>query len=201
MEASWKLLAVQGIEQFTMRSLAAELGIQAPSIYWYFKSKQLLFQALANEVAKEISLGLPREGGWKERLLESGRTIRLKLREFPCSAQIFMQTRPEPDYLRVMDQLLGMVESAPISDEDRFSFMLHLLNYVLNYSVDEYEQKRVQAAYPEEERYRMSDLAEFPLVRRIYENGLFRLVGSEEMFESGLLLLLDGMERKMAEGM
>lgn len=54
LETSWELLGEGGIETFSMRRLANRLGIQAPSLYWYFKSKQKLYQRLANQVSKMI---------------------------------------------------------------------------------------------------------------------------------------------------
>lgn len=54
LETSWELLGEEGIEKLSMRRLADRLGIQAPSLYWYFKSKQHLYQRLANQVSKMI---------------------------------------------------------------------------------------------------------------------------------------------------
>ncbi len=45
-EAAWHLLATDGPEALTMRRLAAELGIKAPSLYKHFPDKQAVEAAL-----------------------------------------------------------------------------------------------------------------------------------------------------------
>ena len=82
LEASWELLREEGIEKFSIRRLAVRLGIQAPSLYWYFKSKQDLYQRLANQVSKIILEEFHSEGDWKEQLTELAITVRV------CSAAI-----------------------------------------------------------------------------------------------------------------
>jgi len=195
-EASWKLLASQGIEQFTMRSLATELHIQAPTIYWYFKNKQILFQALANEVAREIIRDLPETGAWRERLQVTIQVIREKLKKFPCSAQILMKSRPEADYLQLFDCLLQMIEPTPLSDKQKFSYMYSLFNFVIHYAVDEYEQRMLHLTL-EDEGGSEINLSQFSLIERMHDAQLFKLFGSDEMFESGVALLLDGIEQKV----
>jgi AcrR family transcriptional regulator len=49
-EAGLKLLNEVGLEQLTLRRLAAELKIQAPTLYWHFKSKEELIDAMATLV-------------------------------------------------------------------------------------------------------------------------------------------------------
>lgn len=198
-EASWKLLASQGIEQFTMRGLAKELNIQAPTIYWYFESKQILYQALANEVARDIIRELPAEGGWSERLLQSAWTIWRKLQQFPCSAQLLMKTRPEADYLQLFDCLLQMLEPTPLSDAQKFSYISHAFNFVINFAVDEYERSALEASLGGQATEMQADLSAFPIIQRMHEGRLFALIGSDELFESGIQLLLIGIERRVSE--
>jgi len=196
-EASWKLLASQGIEQFTMRSLATELNIQAPTIYWYFKNKQILFQALANEVARKIIRDLPVTGSWRERLQLSIQVIRQKLKEFPCSAQILVKSRPESDYLQLFDCMLQMIEPTPLSDKQKFSYVSYVFNFVVHYAIDEYEQRMIHLT-SEDEGDTEIKLSQFKLIDRMHEAGLFMLMGSDEMFESGVTLLLDGIEQRVS---
>lgn len=200
MEASWKLLSSQGIEQFTMRSLATELHIQAPTIYWYFKNKQILFQALANEVAREIIRDLPETGVWRERLLLSIQVIRQKLKQFPCSAQILIKSRPESDYLQLFDCLLQMIEPTQLSDKQKFSYVSHVFNFVIHYAIDEYEQRMLHLTLEDEgEGSSEINLSQFSLIERMHDAQLFNLIGSDEMFESGIALLLDGIEQRVIE--
>lgn len=200
MEASWKLLSSEGIEQFTMRKLATELHIQAPTIYWYFNNKQNLFQALANEVAREIINDLPETGTWRDQLLLSTQVIRQKLKKFPCSAQILIKSRPESDYLKLFDCLLQMIDPTMLSDKQKFSYVSLVFNFVIHYAIDEYEQRMINLTI-EDESGSDINLSQLSFIERMHDAQLFKLIGSDEMFESGIALLLDGIEKRAIDSL
>jgi len=208
LEASWELLAQDGIEKFSMRKLANLIGIQAPSIYWYFKSKQLLFQALANQVAKDILLAIHPQGDWKEQLHDYAVTMRKQLQQYPCSAQLLMQTLPlERDYLQMINQFLQAIEPLPLSDKQKFNYIICVINYVLCHELDEYERRQVETELESEteqslEQWALHVFEQVPaekisIIHRMYTNGLFAEVGTDEMFVSGLDILLRGIEQKV----
>ena len=55
--AGLKLLNEVGLEQLTLRLLAKELKIQAPTVYWHFKSKE--------ELIDEMSSMVLAQGAWQ----------------------------------------------------------------------------------------------------------------------------------------
>lgn len=196
--ASWRLLSDQGIENFTIRNLCKELNVQAPTIYWYFESKQALYQTLANVVSREIISDLPKQGDWRERLQISATVIRRKLQQFPCSGQLLMKSRPEADFMELFELLLQMIEPTSLTDKQKFSYTTHLFNYVINFVVEEYEQRMLQISLEEGKKENThADLSQFKLLQRMHEEGMFTLMGSDELFHSGILLLLDGIEQRV----
>ncbi|WP_433942797.1 TetR/AcrR family transcriptional regulator [Paenibacillus sp. SN-8-1] len=198
--ASWRLLADQGIENFTMRKLSQELNVQAPTIYWYFESKQVLYQTLANLVAKEIISDLPKQGDWREMLEKSASVMRSKLQQFPCSGQLLMKSRPEAEFMKLFEFLLQMLEPTLLTDKQKFSYTTHLFNYVINFVVEEYEQRMLQISLEEDGKEKNHvDLSQFKLLQRMHEEDIFKLIGSDELFDSGIILLLDGIEQRVKE--
>lgn len=198
--ASWRLLSEQGIENFTIRNLCKELNVQAPTIYWYFESKQVIYQTLANLVSREIISDLPKQGDWRDRLQISATVIRRKLQQFPCSGQLLMKSRPEADFMELFECLLQMIEPTSLTDKQKFSYTTHLFNYVINFVVEEYEQRMLQISFEEGKNEKThSDLSQFKLLQRMHEEGMFQLMGSDELFNSGILLLLDGIEQRVKE--
>jgi len=196
--ASWRLLADQGIENFTIRNLCKELNVQAPTIYWYFESKQVIYQTLANRVAREIINDLPRQGDWRERLQLSAAVIRRKLQEFPCSGQLLMKSRPEADFMQLLECLLQIVEPTSLTDKQKFSYTTHLFNFVVNFAVEEYEQRLLQISLEESKKENAHvDLSSFEVLQRMHDEGMFHLLGSDELFDSSVLLLLDGIEQRL----
>ncbi|MER2049508.1 MAG: TetR family transcriptional regulator [Solibacillus sp.] len=210
LEASWELLGEEGIEKLSMRKLADRLGIQAPSLYWYFKSKQNLYQRLANQVSKIILEEFHSEGEWKEQLTVLGVTVRSVLSRYPCSTQIMMMTLPhEPDIIRFTNRMLLCVESTPLEQEQKIQVVTTLVNYVYYFVLDDYQHQRNVSAIlkanemiPGEEMIRLLDSmneTDAGLFRSMFKNGLFELMGTDRAFEFGLKLILLGIEQVIKE--
>ncbi|NMI03428.1 TetR family transcriptional regulator [Paenibacillus sp. SZ31] len=210
LETSWELLAEEGIEKFSMRRLADKLGIQAPSLYWYFKSKQTLYQRLANQISKIILDEFQSEGDWKEQMEGLAITVRSVLSRYPCSTQLMMMTLPhEPDMIRFTNRMLLCMESTPLEQEQKLQAVLTLVNYVFYFVLDDYQHQRNistvlknQEAIPDEEMISLLDSMseqEAGLFSRMYKNGLFEVMGTDGSFEFGLKLILLGIEQVVKE--
>ncbi|WEY91229.1 TetR/AcrR family transcriptional regulator C-terminal domain-containing protein [Bacillus subtilis] len=210
LETSWELLGEGGIETFSMRRLANRLGIQAPSLYWYFKSKQKLYQRLANQVSSMILEEFRSEGDWKEQLMGLAITVRNVLSRYPCSTQLMMMTLPhEPDIIRFTNRMLLCVESTPLKQEQKMQVVTTLVNYVFYFVLDDYQHERNvtailkdQEEHLGEEMIRLLDSmseTDAGLFRRMFTNGLFELMGTDRAFEFGLKLILYGIERVIKE--
>ena len=206
LEASWELLGEEGIEKFSLRRLATRLRIQAPSLYWYFKSKQNLYQRLANHVSKMILEEFHSEGDWKDQLTTLAVTIRSVLSRYPCSTQLMMMTLPhEPDIIRFTNRMLLCVESTTLEQEQKIQVITTLVNYVYYFVLDDYQHERNVSAIikdqemePGEEVNRLlNSMSETDagLFRRMFTNGLFDLMGTDSSFEFGLKLILSGIEQ------
>ncbi|GLX70940.1 TetR/AcrR family transcriptional regulator [Paenibacillus glycanilyticus] len=210
LECSWELLGEDGIEKLSMRRLADRLGIQAPSLYWYFKSKQSLYQRLANQVSRIIVEEFHSEGDWKEQLEEFAIMVRKVLSRYPCSAQLMMLTLPlEPDMIRFTNRMLLCMEATPLKEGQRLQAVNTLINFVLYFVLDNEQHQRIystivndQEVLPEGELDRLlhsmseTDAGEF---QRMYKDGLFELIGSDESFSFGLNLILLGIEQVIQE--
>ncbi|MDA2889891.1 TetR family transcriptional regulator [Mycolicibacterium sp. BiH015] len=57
-----------GVENVTMRALAAEAGTSASSVYYHVKDKAALLDLLAESVLGDIAI--PTEGDWEQRIAE-----------------------------------------------------------------------------------------------------------------------------------
>ncbi|MFC7678890.1 TetR/AcrR family transcriptional regulator [Paenibacillus sp. GCM10028914] len=210
LETSWELLGEDGIEKLSMRRLADRLGIQAPSLYWYFKSKQQLYQRLANQVSKIILEEFHSEGDWKEQLTGLAITMRSVLTRYPCSTQLMMMTLPhEPDIIRFTNRMLLCVESTPLEQEQKMQVVTTLVNYVFYFVLDDYQHERnvsaimkEQGELPKDDLIRLLDSmsdADAGLFRRMFTNGLFELMGTDVAFEFGLKVILLGIEQVIKE--
>lgn len=210
LEASWAILGEEGIEKLSMRKLAERLGIQAPSLYWYFKSKQDLYQRLANDIARIILSELKSEGDWKEQLYDFAVTTKNVLKRYPCSTQIMMMTLPnEPNLIRFTNRLLQCVEDTSLTEEQKIQVVTTMLNYVYFFVLDDYQHQLNVAAMskqrdelPGEELIALLNTMpekEVGLFRNLFMNGLFEMMGTNQAFEFGLKVILLGIEQVMIE--
>lgn len=210
LEASWAILGEEGIEKLSMRKLAERLGIQAPSLYWYFKSKQDLYQRLANDIARIILSELKSEGDWKEQLYDFAMTTKNVLKRYPCSTQIMMMTLPnEPNLIRFTNRLLQCVEDTSLTEEQKIQVVTTTLNYVYFFVLDDYqhqlnvaEMSKQRDELPGEELIALLNTMpekEAGLFRNLFMNGLFEMMGTDQAFEFGLKVILLGIEQVMIE--
>ena len=89
--AALRLLDRVGIEGLTVRKLAAELGVQAPALYWHFKSKQQLLDEMASTAFIDAvrEYGMPStEANWEEWTLEFGKLLRKMLLRYRDGARM-----------------------------------------------------------------------------------------------------------------
>ncbi|MFD0167414.1 TetR/AcrR family transcriptional regulator [Streptomyces decoyicus] len=68
--ATVRLLDAEGLSKFSMRRLAAELGVTAMSVYWYVDTKDDLLELAVDAVAGEMALPDESDAGadWRDQL-------------------------------------------------------------------------------------------------------------------------------------
>ncbi|WP_040950880.1 TetR/AcrR family transcriptional regulator C-terminal domain-containing protein [Gorillibacterium massiliense] len=163
---------------------------------------QIFFQSLANEVSKEALQAVVLKGDWKSQLTDFAVTIKHTMTKYPCSAQLFMRAFPsEANYLALNNALLQIVDPLPLSDSDKFSSIACLLNYIISFELDRYEQRKVNKELKADaSKLFQASLARLPedgtfVIKRMHENGIFKEIGSDKMFETGLNIIVLGMEQ------
>src|SRR5271168_1493138 len=72
LDAAQELVEAQGLQQLSMPALAKQLKSGVTSIYWYFRSKDDLLEALTDRVTRDMYLKLPPigDGAWDDELVD-----------------------------------------------------------------------------------------------------------------------------------
>ncbi|MCV7199835.1 TetR family transcriptional regulator [Mycobacterium angelicum] len=91
-----------GVQQVTMRELAAELGAAVPSVYYHVPGKQAALDLLAESVLAGIPV--PEAGPWDVRLIELYCAAREVMLGVPGIAHV-LQTRGGGECARRLDRL------------------------------------------------------------------------------------------------
>ncbi|WP_367129760.1 MULTISPECIES: TetR/AcrR family transcriptional regulator [Streptomyces] len=88
--ATIRLLDAEGLEKFSMRRLATELGVTAMSVYWYVDNKDDLLEYALDEICGEMTLpDLSDEGAdWRDQLRGLAEAYRRTLAAHPWSPRL-----------------------------------------------------------------------------------------------------------------
>ncbi|MGK5629672.1 TetR/AcrR family transcriptional regulator [Streptomyces sp. URMC 123] len=90
-EATVRLLDSEGLTKFSMRRLAAELGVTAMSVYWYVDTKDDLLELALDAVMAEMRLPDESEGDWRDRLRQLASEYRRLLVTHPWVPRLMGQ--------------------------------------------------------------------------------------------------------------
>jgi AcrR family transcriptional regulator len=103
-----------GIESVSMRKLAAELGIEAMSLYYHVKNKNDLLDGMLDVVYSEFAT--PQAGDdWRRGLHERAESTRAVLARHPWAISIKARTSPGPATLGHLDSVIGCLTAAGFS--------------------------------------------------------------------------------------
>ncbi|UQX02104.1 TetR/AcrR family transcriptional regulator C-terminal domain-containing protein [Streptomyces sp. RerS4] len=120
--ASVRLLDTQGLARFSMRRLAAELGVTAMSLYWYVDTKHdLLELALDSALGRQRpAAGPPPEESWQVRLRALACGYRRLLAEHPWVAPLSVAYPNIGPHARAFDAALHrLLDAAGLADAGR----------------------------------------------------------------------------------
>jgi TetR/AcrR family transcriptional regulator, tetracycline repressor protein len=198
-KAGLKILDKVGLEGLTLRGIAAELGVQAPTLYWRFKNKQDLIDEMATKVladwARKAGVKVA-SSSWQERVLVFGRGLRAALLRHRDGARMVAGAYLTNNRLYgPMEKTLEVFAAEGIAPADAMSCLNTVYCYVIGFAIE--EQATLTAKGQRDPRYELSarearlDPAVFPLTRGI---GPALFADHEARLERGLRMIIVGFE-------
>jgi AcrR family transcriptional regulator len=82
-QGALRIVDAEGLDGLSMRRLAAELGVRAPSLYGHVASKDDLLHSVANEVMDQVDVSAFDSGDWQQGLKVWARSYRAALARHP----------------------------------------------------------------------------------------------------------------------
>jgi len=196
-QAGLKLLNEVGLEQLTLRRLAKELKIQAPTLYWHFKSKEALIDAVATLVLAEGAPGLvPSKSAndWKTWVNAFGVGLRQTLLKYRDGARVVAGSRLTDTVFMETTELIGsrLVE-AGFSVRKAVVLLSTVYTFTISFVIEEQAVFPVKgersSAYDIEKRNAKLDAKKFPLLRR---SGAILFDRFEQRYKDSLDLIVRG---------
>ena len=136
--AALGLLDEAGLEQLTMRRLAAALGVQNGATYWHFRSKQALLEAMADTLLADLTAGLDTESPWTERITELARQLRRALLSRRDGARLFSAAFfPLPNALAYGEAMIAALGESGLSSRDAAWAADTLTYYIVGHTIEE----------------------------------------------------------------
>ena len=199
-----------------MRRVAAELGAGTMTLYHYVKNKDELLALVDDAIMG--GLLIPEEElpeGWREGMAMIARRTRDAFLDHPWTTDMPHGGEGGPNGTRHFEQSLEIASRTGLELEDRMEVIALVDDYVFGYTLRVNQIVAELGSEPEElagdwadrlvDRVAELDVEEFPLLKEMLEAGapaevferMMKTALSEERFERGLSILLDGIEGRI----
>jgi len=135
LDAALLLADAHGVEALTMRRLAAELGVEAMTIYYHVPNKEAILDALAERVMAEIEMPEPGTE-WSAALRSIALSAYDVLDRHRWAPRVMLARRaPGPMRLRHMDTILAILADAAfpptVADHAYHALEGHIMGFTL----------------------------------------------------------------------
>jgi AcrR family transcriptional regulator len=136
-ETAQRLIDERGLDAFTMRALAAELGSDPMAIYRHFANKAELLGAISDAVLADI--GVPATGSdWRAEITRLATRARTRLAEHPGLAAVLLSAPLTPASLAGTAESVALLQSAGFTPEVSAAAVDALFSFVLGYALVEH---------------------------------------------------------------
>ena len=171
-----QMIDEQGLEAFTMRRLAQELGVDPMSIYRHFENKDALLDGVADLLWGEVQLP-GSETGWEAMLRSFATSLRALAHAHPHAYRLLCNSQSlSLAMLRLSDVILEQLQRAGFEPKRAVEVACTISSYAIGYAMVELSAlSPVPAEQVTEER--MSDIGRLTqLMRRLPRETPARLV-------------------------
>jgi TetR/AcrR family transcriptional regulator, tetracycline repressor protein len=194
-----ELLAEAGLEALTLRRLATELGVSAPTLYWHVRDKRELLELMAQAlVARADPTTSPAPGQpWWAWLAERARRQFRALSSHRDAALVVAGNHPTQASLAEVEEALGSLVTVGFPPAEALGVVLSIGNYVIGCAVERQTEDAAPSADPD--RHPRLQAQALPNLRAaIADSAGPGPWAGDAGFEYGLGLLLDGVRARHA---
>lgn len=203
-KGAFELAEDVGIDNLSMPLLGKHLGVGVTSIYWYFRKKDDLLNAMTDRALKQYVFATPyvEAKDWRETLANHARTMRKTFLSNPILCDLILirsALSPRAAKLGVVavEKAIENLVEAGLSPEDAFdtysAVSVHVRGAVVLQRL--YDKNRASDGAGDFEETMVIDPETTPLLARVRREG-HRIGAADDFnFEYGLECILDHAER------
>src|SRR5215218_9271799 len=194
------VIAQDGVQALTMRSLAARLGVVPGALYHHVGNKQQLQDLLLDGVLAEVDFHTDASLAWTEQLKLLAHRLRQVLEDHPGVAAILKTRDPlGPHSLALAEAFLSPLQAAGFGDRDAGLAFFLLVDYTVGFavssprtSVNEQRVRDTATRSQLREFFRSLPPARFPALVALGEH--VWIDNRDGLFTAGVDVLVDGLE-------
>jgi len=196
-----RLLDDVGLEGLTLRRLACELGVSAPTLYWHVRDKRALLDLVAEAIVAEHRPPVRPAPGqpWWEWLAESAAAQYRALVSHRDAALVAAGNRPTESSLPTVEQVVGSLVDVGFPPAEALESILTVGNFVLG-SALEYQAEAARGATTEADAamaVRIRDAEDLPNL--VAASRARPALDPDSTFRHGLALIMTGLRARHAE--
>jgi TetR/AcrR family transcriptional regulator, tetracycline repressor protein len=196
-QAGLKLLNEVGLEQLTLRRLAKELKIQAPTLYWHFKSKEELIDEMATVMLAEGAPSIiPAKtvGDWKIWVSTFGSGLRQTLLKYRDGARVVAGSRlTDTVYMETVERIGRHLVEAGFTLRQTVVLLSTVYTFTVSFVIEEHavfpRPGKRSPAYDLEKRSARLDPEKLPLSR---QSGAILFDRFDQRYKESLALIIGG---------
>ena len=204
-----QLLQEVGLDGLTLRRLATELGISAPTLYWHVRDKRELLDLMSVEMTRlawEKMPAFPTELSWDEKIAEGLRRQYEALIAYRDGARVVACNRPTEASLPGIERFLKLWVDAGFRPNEALALILSLGDFVTGCALEYQAELERQRAHTNEQPTGLwTKLEGYPTLQAAVATrggGGAALVAAgraNSNFERGLQLMMDGLRLQHAK--
>jgi len=174
-----------------MRRLGDRLDVHGSALYWHFRNKQALIDAMARAMVTPLSTEDLPDGlewdGWLEKIANAWRKGMLSHRD---GSLVLTSAQPQSENFAFMERLLSKLVASGFSQADAIRGFFTLTSYVLGFVLEEQRGPT---------RSRANWKKSASKNRSLFASSVAALSDREATFEHGLHLILEGMRAHLSD--
>ena len=208
-DGAFQLADEVSIDNLSMPLLGKHLGVGVTSIYWYFRKKDDLLNAMTDRALSKFTFATPyvEAGNWRESLRNHARMMRKTFWSSPILTDLILirgalSSKARRLGVEQMEKAIATLVEAGLSPEDAFDTYSAVSLHVRGTVVLERLQDKTRDLEGGEHSFepREIDAKATPLMAKLAAKGHRVGAADEKNFEYGLNCILDHADRLIAQG-
>lgn len=202
LQAAESMVKTDGLENLSMRRLAAKLGVKAMSLYNHIKNKDHLIDLLLDDVVSKIALP-EQNGSWQKEMIERAMSAHQVFLGNPWALiPLLSRINNGPNMLRYIDKSLACLALAGFSLQEADRILNYFDSYIYGFTLIELKFPIRAEDYNKttEEMITALPQKDYPAMYKLSLSLLQGDYDGKQDFTSGIETIIKGLEIKLMKG-